>query len=451
MIKDNPAIQLKDIKGDLKRLWALLGEKIKLLANEYDTAKGSPVFTVKGKYTTRGWTEWTQGFMYGMPLIHYEITKDKFSLKYATSGILKNMAQHVSHIGVHDHGFNNVSTYGNLRRLIIEKKVKHDQWLLNFCELALKTSGAVQASRWSNFEQNPYIYSFNGPQSLFIDTIRSCRALVLAHKLGHSLMGENDKKISLLERACQHILTTAKYNVWYGTNRDFYDIKGRVAHESVFNTNDGNYRCPNSQQGYCAFTTWTRGLSWAMLGFAEELEALGEIDAKEFSPKAPKKAVMQTMLKAAKAVCDFYIKYTPSDGICYWDTGAPNLYKLGDDYLDKPAQIKNPYEPVDSSASAIAAQGLYRLGKYLKDEKYIRYALIVSKRLLSDDYVSLDKKRQGLLLHSIYHRPNNWDYAPDKNLAPYGESSMWGDYHLAELALLLQRELNKQPYYKFSI
>ncbi len=451
MIKDNPSIQLKDLKGDLKRLWSLLGEKIKLLANEYDTAKGSPVFTVKGKYTTRGWTEWTQGFMYGMPLIHYEITKDKFSLKYASDGILKNMAQHVSHIGVHDHGFNNVSTYGNLRRLIVEKKIKRDEWLLNFCELALKTSGAIQASRWSNFAQNPYIYSFNGPQSLFIDTIRSCRALVLAHKLGHALMGENDKKISLLERACQHILTTAKYNVWYGTNRDFYDIKGRVAHESVFNTNDGNYRCPNSQQGYCAFTTWTRGLAWAMLGFAEELEALSEIDAGQFSPKTPKKTVMQTMLKAAKAVCDFYIKYTPSDGICYWDTGAPNLYKLGDDYLDKPAQIKNPYEPVDSSASAIAAQGLYRLGKYLKDEKYTRYALIVSKRLLSDDYVSLNKKHQGLLLHSIYHRPNNWDYAPDKNLAPYGESSMWGDYHIAELALLLQRELDKQPYYKFCI
>ena len=27
------------------------------------------------------------------------------------------MAPHVSHVGVHDHGFNNVSTYGNLLRL----------------------------------------------------------------------------------------------------------------------------------------------------------------------------------------------------------------------------------------------------------------------------------------------------------------------------------------------
>ena len=30
------------------------------------------------------------------------------------------MAPHVTHVGVHDHGFNNVSTYGNLLRLMNE-------------------------------------------------------------------------------------------------------------------------------------------------------------------------------------------------------------------------------------------------------------------------------------------------------------------------------------------
>ena len=34
------------------------------------------------------------------------------------------MAPHVSHIGVHDHGFNNVSTYGNLLRLMREGKFR---------------------------------------------------------------------------------------------------------------------------------------------------------------------------------------------------------------------------------------------------------------------------------------------------------------------------------------
>ena len=73
------------------------------------------------------------------------------------------------------------------------------------------------------------------------------------------------------------------------------------------------------------------------------------------------------MLKAAKATCDFYIDNSPADGVPYWDTGAPGLYKLGD-YLNKPADPFNDFEPVDSSAAAIAAQGLLRLGRYLQQK-----------------------------------------------------------------------------------
>ena len=40
------------------------------------------------------------------------------------------MATHVSHVGVHDHGFNNVSTYGNLRRLMLEGRIPDNSWEL---------------------------------------------------------------------------------------------------------------------------------------------------------------------------------------------------------------------------------------------------------------------------------------------------------------------------------
>ena len=56
------------------------------------------------------------------------------------------MATHVSHVGVHDHGFNNLSTYGNLRRLMREGRIAANEWELAFYELAIKTSGAVQAA-----------------------------------------------------------------------------------------------------------------------------------------------------------------------------------------------------------------------------------------------------------------------------------------------------------------
>ena len=134
-------------------------------------------------------------------------------------------------------------------------------------------SGAVQAARWSRIAGGGgYIYSFNGPHSLFVDTIRTLRSPAVSHLLGHVLMGENDQKISLIDRVAQHARATAKYALWYGEGRDAYDVRGRVAHESIFNVDDGNYRCPNSQQGYSPFSTWTRGLAWAMCGFAEQLE-----------------------------------------------------------------------------------------------------------------------------------------------------------------------------------
>ena len=45
------------------------------------------------------------------------------------------------------------------------------------------------------------------------------------------------------------------------------------------------------------------------------------------------------------------------------NTGAPGLAHL-DDWQTKPADPFNPYEPVDSSAAAIGAQGLLRLGRW---------------------------------------------------------------------------------------
>ena len=139
-----------------------------------------------------------------------------------------------------------------------------------------------------------------------------------------------------------------------------------------------------------------------------------------------------------------------------WDTGAPNLHRLPANYLDKPADPFNKFEPVDSSAAAIAAQGLIRLGNYLNstsDKKsavrYRQAGLSISKTLFSEPYLSTDPKHQGLLLHSVYHRPNGWDYIAPGQSVPNGESSMWGDYHLRELALLILREARGEHYLTF--
>lgn len=420
-------ITARSLETKLEAVFEFSAAKIDSLQRTWRPEDGAPVFTVDGKYTSRGWTEWTQGFQFGTEILQFDATGETAFLDAGRKHTVHFMAPHVSHMGVHDHGFNNISTYGNLLRLMNEGVIAENEYERHFYELALKVSGAVQAARWTDTANGGgFIYSFNGPHSLFVDTIRSLRSLAVSHNLGHVLMGENDKRISLRDRLLQHAEATAQYSIYYGKGRDHYDIRGRVAHESIFNVNDGQYRCPNSQQGYSPFTTWTRGLAWAMLGFAEQLEFVNENPA---------------MQDAAEATCDFYIDNTSVCGIPYWDTGAPNLHRLGD-WRSKPADPFNQFEPVDSSAAAIAAQGLLRLGKHLKNNHYWQAGLTVCDSLFDVPYLSTNPNHQGLILHAVYHRPNGWD-------GPAGEACMWGDYHARELALYLLREVQGKPYLKF--
>ncbi|MFI5840998.1 hypothetical protein ACIA8K_14965 [Catenuloplanes sp. NPDC051500] len=443
-----------DLLPRIARLWEASAAKIESIEQSCPPGSPSPVFTVEGRYTARGWTEWTQGFQYGSAILQFDATGDERFLTIGRDATVAVMAGHVSHIGVHDHGFNNVSTYGNLLRLANEGRIGADD--RNFYELALKITGAVQAARWQTTEDGTgYIYSFNGPQSLFVDTIRSCRALAVSHLLGHALMGEHDERISLLGRIVEHARNTARFNIWYGTGRDLYDLRGRTAHESLFNVNDGHFRAPSTQQGYSPFSTWTRGLAWAMLGYPEQLEFLELVSDEELEPHGGRDEITAMMLGAATATCDFYLEHTPVDGIPYWDTGAPGLAHLGD-YLGRPADPYNAHEPVDSSAAAIGAQGLLRLGRYLtangrEDDgrRYLQAGLTVANSLFAEPYLSADPAHQGLILHSVYHRPNGWDHIAAGQRVPNGESSMWGDYHARELALYLQRVARDEPYYTF--
>ncbi len=433
-------------------MFELSAKKICHLEKTWDENLGTPVFTEKGKYTTRGWTEWTRGFQFGSALLQFDATGERSFLDLARKRIGRSMAVHVSHTGVHDHGFNNISTYGNLWRFAREGKTADNPAELEFLELALKVSGAIQAARWTPISNGDgYIYSFNGPHSLFIDTLRSLRSLALAHQLGHVLMGEKDTRICLLDRLLQHARTTATFGIYYGLGRDAYDQRGRTAHESIFNCNDGQYRCPNSQQGYSPFSTWTRGLAWAICGFAEQLEFLASRDETEFSAHGGKRAAIKVLLRAATATADFYLENSCTCGVPLWDTGAPGTHRLGD-YLQRPADPFNALEPVDSSSAAIAAQGLLRLGHYLGPKSRAAYraaGLTILKTLLSEPYLSTSAQHQGLLLHSVYHRPNGWDYIAKGQKVPNGESSMWGDYHLREAGLMVWKEIQGERYLTF--
>ncbi len=123
MIKIDYDLTPEGLREACSRMWTLSGQKILSLEESWDPSRGAPVFTVAGRYTARGWTEWTQGFQYGSAILQYDATGDEQFLRIGQENTVRRMAVHLTHMGVHDHGFNNVSTYGNLLRLMNEGRL----------------------------------------------------------------------------------------------------------------------------------------------------------------------------------------------------------------------------------------------------------------------------------------------------------------------------------------
>ena len=92
MIKINLALKPAELEKKLQRFWDLSGQKIHLIDKHYDEKKGSPVFTVNGKYSTRGWTEWTQGFQFGSAILQFDATGEKEFLESGRNSTVSVMA-----------------------------------------------------------------------------------------------------------------------------------------------------------------------------------------------------------------------------------------------------------------------------------------------------------------------------------------------------------------------
>src|SRR4051812_42845465 len=75
MLVIDAELSAKALRPAVDRMWELSAGKIAALDGSGEG--GSPVFTVDGRYTARGWTEWTQGFQVGSALLQYDATGDR--------------------------------------------------------------------------------------------------------------------------------------------------------------------------------------------------------------------------------------------------------------------------------------------------------------------------------------------------------------------------------------
>lgn len=359
-------------------------KKIDSLVEKMGDYYPAPV-SQKNRYEKIDNNYWTTGFFPGMIMLAYEYTKD---IKYQelAYGHVKNFAQRLAdrtELDTHDIGFlyylscvKYYTLFGDdfAKRTAIESAI-----LLS--GRYHKKAGIIQA--WGNLS-DPIQRG-----RMIIDCNMNLPLLVFA-------AGQGEDEGYLYDMAYTHVKNAQKYIV-----RDDFS----TFHTYHFDTDTGEALYGTTQQGYSDDSCWARGQAWAVYGFA--LAAGYSMD--------------ESLLTTAAKCADYFLEHLPDDKVCYWDL----IFTEGD-------------EEKDSSAAAILACGLLETARELKGDKGRKYhdaALEIANSLI-DKYSVSDESADGLILHSVYSKPDN------KGI---DECTTWGDYYYMELLIRLHEESETGP------
>jgi unsaturated chondroitin disaccharide hydrolase len=327
----------------------------------------TPMYTVAGKWKQEGelWTHWCEGFYPGIFWLLHEHGGDPFWRRQAEA-YSETLAPRRYDRKVHDLGFLFFSTYLRWYHLTGDASLRD----------VLVDAGRTLALRR---QVGGYLASFVGPESLFIDIMMNVGITLWAGNVTHNA--------ALREIALEHSRTTAQYLV---------RADGGTAHEAIFDIATGAFVRQSTHQGYAPGSTWSRGLAWAIYGFAAIARLSG---AEEF-------------LRTARRCAECYLRRAPDNLVPPWDFDAPNDGK----------------QPLDSSAAAITASGLFDLAELVHDAtdkvRYRRAAHRILESLCTDEFLATNRPDwEGILLHGVYHL--------HKGLG-VDESVAWGDHFFVE-------------------
>jgi unsaturated chondroitin disaccharide hydrolase len=350
--------------------FAFAQKQVRSLAAKYPDFY--PMYTMNGKWKHDGpiWTHWCDGFFPGLMWIFHRRAEagsddSKFWMDLAIR-YSQPLAPRQHDREVHDLGFVFLSTYYRWYQLTKDPSLKE----------VLIQAGKTLAMRFR--EKGQYLRSFVSEDSLFIDIMMNVGIIFYAAR------ETNDK--FLREVALRHC---------YTTRRALVRGDGSTAHEGIFDLETGEFLRQTTQQGYRGDSCWSRGLSWAIYGFASSYEY----------SRDPR------FLHTAEECADYYILHTPPDGVPAWDYNAP------------PESRKL----LDTSAAAITAAGLLRLSRLLHDPAkghfYWSTAIRILRSLCEKHLAKKDAKWEGILKGGVYHL--------HKELG-VDESVMWGEYFFVE-------------------
>ncbi len=326
-----------------------------------------PLFTHNGtwRHEKESWSRWCEGFLAGQMWILATRTGDS---------IWRERAEHYCRLMEdrqydpenHDLGFLFWSSWRRWNEVDPSPERK----------AVLIQAGRTMANRFN--PRGKYLRSFVSPGSCFVDIMMNVGIIFYAAQQ----TGDDE----LRRRAFEHSLTTRRY---------LLRGDGSTVHDGIFDPESGEYLHASTHQGWRNDTSWARGLTWALYGFGTAYHFTGD-------PR---------FLDSAERCADFYIDRTPSHGV------PPNDWEQ-----------PNPVRPVESSAAASAASGLFQLAALTKNPakavSYRAYARRILDTLLSPDYLAVDTPGwEGILRHASYH---------ERLGLGVDESVMWGEYYFLE-------------------
>jgi unsaturated chondroitin disaccharide hydrolase len=335
-----------------------------------------PLYTDSGRWrhAKPAWTRWCDGFLPGMMWIFYEETNDptwrELAVRYS-----KALEPRKDDREVHDLGF--IFYHGTYKRWF-EATVREGAPDKSLNDVVIH-AGQTLALRFN--ERAGCLRSFHGADSNFIDIMMNVGIIFYA------ALQTNDA--ALLNLAERHCLTT---------RRTLMRGDGSTSHEGIFDLETGEFLKQTTQQGYRGDSCWSRGLAWSLYGF-------GTCHQLTRNP---------VYLEAAELNADWWLAHVAEDGVAPWDFDAP---------LEGPKSRAQ----VDTSASAIAAVGLFSLASMAsgatRRKAYLDCALRTVDSLTANYLGKGNDGWEGILRGGVYHIHKDFGV---------NESVMWGEFFFVE-------------------
>jgi len=351
-----------------------------------------PIYTVDGKWRHGGeaWTNWCEGFLPGTMWIFHEETGDSY---------WRAKAEHYSKLiehrkddrSVHDLGF--LFYHGTYKRWY-ETTVREGKPDESLRETVFH-AGRTLALRFK--DKGEYLCSFVSDDSLFVDIMMNVPIIL------HTAVETNDAE--LLSVGCRHCATSRRVLV---------RGDGSTSHEAMFDPETGECLRQSTHQGYRGDSCWSRGLAWALYGFATAGRILN------FKP----------WIDTSRQCTQYLLEQIANDPVPPWD-------------FDAPAESR---KQKDSSAGAIAASGLFELANadqtvgadQARKRQYLQQAALrIVDALCDPQYLAIDDAHwEGILRQGVYHL--------HKGLG-VNESVMWGEFFFVEALQRCIKHLKSTP------